>query len=181
MRKERIMPSKYMIRPVQNKDLAFLWAMLYEAAAVDATIRAMGQEKALSLPTIQKYLAGWGRDGDVGRIAVDEQDVPLGAAWYRLFPASAPGYGFVSATIPELTIGIHSSARGQGIGGALIQALLSAAAEQGWLALSLSVDRQNPAKQLYERYGFRDMGISQPADSSATLIRYLKPPISQDK
>jgi GNAT superfamily N-acetyltransferase len=148
--------------------------MLYEAAAVDTMMRAMGREKALSLPTNQKYLAGWGREGDVGKIAVNAQGIPLGAAWYRLFPAEAPGYGFVSETIPELTISVHSRARGQGIGGALIHALLSTAAEQGWSALSLSVDRNNPAKQLYKRYGFRDAGISQPSDSSVTLIRYFK-------
>lgn len=168
------MQSKFMIRPVERGDLAFLWEMLYEAAAVDATMRAMGREKALSQPTNQKYLAGWGRKGDVGKIAINAQGVPLGAAWYRLFPAKAPGYGFVSATIPELTISVHPGARGQGIGGALIEALVSAAAEQGWSALSLSVDRKNPAKQLYERYGFSDAGISQPSDSSVTLIRHFK-------
>ncbi|WP_374228939.1 GNAT family N-acetyltransferase [Ktedonobacter sp. SOSP1-52] len=60
-----------------------------------------------------------------------------------------------------------------GIGGALIQALLSAAAEQGWSALSLSVDRENPARRLYERYGFCDASVSQPSDSSVTLVRYF--------
>ncbi|WP_201380466.1 hypothetical protein [Ktedonobacter sp. SOSP1-52] len=87
--------------------------MLFEAAAVDDTMRATGREKALSLPANQKYLAGWGRKGDVGRIAVEAEGVPLGAAWYRLFPAESPGYGLVSATIPELTISVHSNARGR--------------------------------------------------------------------
>lgn len=166
---------KYSVRPVESGDLPFLWEMLYEAAAVDATTRAMGREKALSLPTVRKYLADWGRAGDVGRIATDEGGVPLGAAWYRLFPADEPGYGFVAATIPELTISVHKNARGLGVGGALIQALLSAASEQGYSALSLSVDRQNPARRLYERYGFCDAGVSQPVDSSVTFIRYLMP------
>ncbi|GHO89233.1 hypothetical protein KSZ_72390 [Dictyobacter formicarum] len=101
--------------------------------------------------------------------------MPLGAAWYRLFPTDAPGYGFVAATIPELTIGVHEKARGLGVGGALLQVLLRAASEQGRPALSLSVDRKNPALRLYERYGFRDAGISQPHESSVTLIATCEP------
>ena len=35
----------------------------------------------------------------------------LGAAWLRLFPASAPGYGFVDEQTPELTISVVPSRR----------------------------------------------------------------------
>ncbi|MBO0792235.1 MAG: hypothetical protein J2P36_14990, partial [Ktedonobacteraceae bacterium] len=101
------MSSEYTIRPVENKDLTFLEEMLYEAAAVAETVRALGREQALTLPSVNKYLAGWGRAGDVGRITVDHRQVPLGAAWYRLFPIEEPGYGFVAADIPELTIGVR--------------------------------------------------------------------------
>ncbi|GHO89232.1 hypothetical protein [Dictyobacter formicarum] len=54
------MSSIYTLRPVEAGDLTFLWDMLYEAVAVDETMRAIGREQALSLPTNQKYLAGWG-------------------------------------------------------------------------------------------------------------------------
>ncbi|GLV60421.1 N-acetyltransferase [Dictyobacter sp. S3.2.2.5] len=167
------MSSPYTLRPVEAGDLPFLWDMLYEAAAVDATMRAIGREQALAMPVVQKYLAGWGREGDSGWIAVNEQQQPLGAAWYRLFPAESPGYGFISESIPELTIGVHERARGLGVGGALLQALLRSAREQGWSALSLSVDRRNPALRLYERHGFRDAGVSQPQDSSVTLVAHF--------
>jgi hypothetical protein len=39
--------------------------------------------------------------------------------------------------------------------------------------VSLSVDRQNPAVQLYERKGFRDAGISGPEETSITMITDL--------
>ena len=62
-----------------------------------------------------KYVDGFGRHGDAGVVAaVAGQDV--GAAWYRLLPADDPGYGFVAADIPELTLGVASQARGRGIG-----------------------------------------------------------------
>jgi ribosomal protein S18 acetylase RimI-like enzyme len=147
--------------------------MLWEAAAVDEGMRAIGKETALASPLNQKYLAGWGRAGDAGVIALDAQGAPLGAAWYRLFPADAPGYGFVAPVVPELSIGVSASARGQGVGSALIRALLELAAAEGFDAVSLSVDRRNQALTLYERLGFRDAGISPPSDTSLTMIAEL--------
>lgn len=165
------MPVEYTIIPIQPHDLSFLWNMLYEAAAVAPEVRAMGQEQSLSLSTNRKYLAEWGREGDVGRIALSSQLEPQGAAWYRLFPAQEPGYGFVSIAIPELAIGVRADARGQGIGGALLQTLLNVAISQGLPGLSLSVDRQSSARRLYERYGFRNTGLSHPHATSVTLLR----------
>src|SRR5258708_39735931 len=114
----------FTIRVVQVPDVPFLWDMMYEAAAVAESMRALGKEKALSLPVNRKYVEEWGRPGDAGVIALDEAEQPLGAAWYRLHPASAPGYGFISPSIPELTIGVRVNARSQGIGSALLHALI---------------------------------------------------------
>jgi ribosomal protein S18 acetylase RimI-like enzyme len=163
--------THFTIRTVQRQDVSFLWDMLYEAAAVAESMRVLGKEKALSLPENRKYIEGWGRSGDAGVIAVDLTERPLGAAWYRLYPNEAPGYGFVSPTIPELTIGVCDDARGRGIGQALLQALIALAQSQGYPALSLSVDRNNPALHLYERFGFLDAGISDQEDTSVTMIK----------
>jgi ribosomal protein S18 acetylase RimI-like enzyme len=163
--------THFTIRIVQIQDVSFLWNMLYEAAAVAEGMRALGKEKALFLPANRKYIEGWGRSGDAGVIAVDQTERPCGAAWYRLYPDEAPGYGFVSPTIPELTIGVCDDARGQGIGHALLQALIVLAQRQGYATLSLSVDRNNPALHLYERCGFRDAGISGQEDTSVTMIK----------
>ena len=48
------------------------------------------------------------------------------------------------------------------MGRALLEALLTTARAQGYRALSLSVDRENPALRLYERVGFHDAGVSDP-------------------
>ncbi|GCE28772.1 N-acetyltransferase [Dictyobacter alpinus] len=168
------MASTYILRLVEPTNLEFMRDMLYEAAAVDAGMRALGREQALAVPSVSKYLDNWGqREGDTGWIAVDEDQQPLGAAWYRLFPAEAPGYGFIAANIPEITISVSANARGLGLGGALIQSLIQSATTQGHPALSLSVDRANPALRLYQRHGFQDAEISNPQDSSVTLIQYF--------
>jgi ribosomal protein S18 acetylase RimI-like enzyme len=114
-----------------------------------------------------------GTVGDAAVIAVTEDGQRLGAAWYRLFPAEDPGWGFVAPDVPVIGIGVALTERGQGIGSALLDALLKLAREQGYRAVSLSVDRQNPAQRLYQRKGFRDAGVSDPTDTSLTMIAYV--------
>ncbi|MGH2344713.1 MAG: GNAT family N-acetyltransferase [Chloroflexota bacterium] len=161
------------IRPATAADLPFMWEMLFEAAAVSPAMRALGKEAALAQPANQKYLAAWGRPGDAAVVAVDAAGRRGGAAWYRLFPEEAPGYGFVAPEVPELSIGTCAAARGQGVGTRLLRALLDTARAHPFERMSLSVDRQNPARALYERLGFRDAGISDSDDSSVTMIADL--------
>lgn len=103
-----------------------------------------------------RYVEGWGRPGDAAVIALDE-GFPVGAAWYRLFSRDAPGYGFVDESVPELTIAVVPSRRGRGYGDSLLTALLDRAREEGYRSMSLSVERDNPALKLYERFGFRQV------------------------
>jgi ribosomal protein S18 acetylase RimI-like enzyme len=125
--------------------------MLYEAA----TWRPEAQppvEIVLADPHTARYLSGWGRPGDVGVIA--EEDQPVGAAWFRLFSADEPGYGSVASDVPELSIGVAPESRGRGTGTRLLAALVEVARADGHQAISLSVERDNPARRLYERAGF---------------------------
>lgn len=158
------------IRLAEPEDEPFLWDMAWEATAVDEGMRALGRDTAFAIPHTRRYLDGWGRPGDAAVIAVAADGRRLGAAWYRLFPPEDPGWGFVASDIPELSIGVAAEARGSGVGSALLDALLTLAREQGHRAMSLSVDRRNPARRLYERKGFRDAGISDPTDTSVTMI-----------
>jgi len=100
------------------------------------------------------YVKAWGRRGDTAVIAL-ESSFPIGASWFRLFPAAKPGYGFVDAATPELAIAVVPSARGKGVGALLLDALLVRARDGGHEAISLSVDSKNSgAIDLYERHGF---------------------------
>ena len=79
----------------------------------------------------------------------------VGAAWHRLLPADDPGYGFVAADVPEVALGVVPDVRGRGIGTALMERLIEAAVASRVRALSLSVQRDNPALRLYERLASR--------------------------
>ena len=103
---------------------------------------------------VSRYVRGWGRPGDTAVVALDG-GFPVGAAWYRVFGADEPGYGFVDEQTPELAIAVVPSQRGKGVGEQLLLALIDRAREAGYTSLSLSVEPGNPALKLYERHGFR--------------------------
>jgi ribosomal protein S18 acetylase RimI-like enzyme len=165
---------EFTIRRATFEDLPFLWEMLFEAAAVSDRIREMGMETALALPAIAHILENFGREGDFGYVAETADKILIGAVWARLFPAEAKGYGFVSAEIPELAVAVAPDFRGLGAGTKLLEELIKEARNLKFPALSLSVDRRNPAIKLYERLGFTDAGVSKKTDSSVTMILYLR-------
>ena len=78
---------------------------------------------------VQLYVKAWGRPGDTAMIALVD-GFPVGAAWFRLFKSSAPGYGFVEEQIPELAVAVVPNARGKGVGSALLTALLDRARDR---------------------------------------------------
>jgi ribosomal protein S18 acetylase RimI-like enzyme len=119
---------------------------------------------------VRLYVKGWGRPGDTALVALDD-GFPVGAAWYRLFSQRLPGFGFVDEQTPELAIAVVPSARGRGIGKALLEALLAQARQAGHHGISLSVDKLNGgAIRLYEQYGFRRVGED---ETSLTMVAPL--------
>ena len=143
------------IRAATGGDVEFLRAMGYEAAIWRPDAARPALDEVLAQPHLARYLDGWGRPGDGALIAEDERHERLGAAWYRTFTAAEPGFGFLDESIPELSIAVRGDARGRGVGTALLRAIADRARDDGFTALSLSVERENPAARLYERVGFR--------------------------
>ena len=101
------------IRPATQDDVEFLQKMLYEAARWNPDWPREPMEEVLAEPMLTRLPRGWGRPGDGGVIA-ELDGVPVGAAWYRLFTAEEPGYGFVDEKIPELWTGGRAAASAQG-------------------------------------------------------------------
>ena len=145
-----------LIRTATADDVPFLRAMLYEAARWSPDAPREPIEQVLAEPALWRYLAAWGRPGDGGVVA-ELDGAPAGAAWYRLFPAAEPGYGFVDEQTPELAIAVASPHRRKGIGSRLLRAAMDRAHADGFRALSLSVAAGNPARELYRRAGFAEL------------------------
>lgn len=105
-------------------------------------------------PTFEHYTGGWGRPGDGGFVAEEDGRV-VGVIWWRIFPADAPGYGFVDERTPEVGIAVWPGERGRGIGRMLLRAATTKLAR-----VSLNVEDGNGARALYEAEGFVAVGRS---------------------
>lgn len=146
------------IQPEDAHDVTFLSQMLVEAVNWRPDRRPLALEEVLADPHLARYVRGWGRHGDGGVIA-EVGGGRVGACWYRLFPADEPGYGFVDERTPELGIAVVADQRRHGVGRALLGAALSDAASEGFAAISLSVEPDNPSRLLYEQLGFVQVGV----------------------
>lgn len=159
------------IRPATAEDLPFLRAMLYEAAFWNPDVERWPMDVALGHEQLARYHEGWGRDGDVGFVAVDA-GTPVGGVYHRLFTSEDHGHGYIDDDTPELAIGVVPSHRGRGIGRALMEAIAEHGRSSGLARIALSVDPANPAKRLYASLGYVDYG--DPNDGHHRMVLDLR-------
>lgn len=157
-------------RRIKDAEIPFLKEMLYEALFVPE-----GQPKfpksILEEPNIQKYLKNWNQQtGDVAIVVKKDKEL-IGAIWGRTFKKSNKGYGFVSEEIPEISMAIKEAYRGYGIGTKLLELIEQAYLPLGVDKLSLSVDKLNPAKELYKRNGYQ---LYEDAGTAVTMLKTIK-------
>ena len=164
------MVENYSIRRLTPSEQQFLEEMLYQSLYVPEGVEPFPRE-VLSRPEVSKYVAGWGRAGDMGFVAVDGGGGELvGAAWLRLLAGAEKGYGYVDDETPELGMAVMPGHRGRGVGSGLLDRLLESAGGV-YRKVCLSVSADNPARRLYERVGFERVGG---AGSSLTMIKRLR-------
>jgi ribosomal protein S18 acetylase RimI-like enzyme len=146
--------------------------MLRDAAQWRPDAPRRSVQEVLADPALARYVRGWPRASDAGWVAEAGSGAPdpIGAAWWRYFPAENPGYGFVDASIPEISIGIDARFRGRGLGRRLLDVLIHGARARGVPALSLSVERDNFAVALYESVGFQPVHED---DGALTMLLQL--------
>jgi ribosomal protein S18 acetylase RimI-like enzyme len=163
------------IRALENVDELNLWTMLMYAAH-ESSIEIVQDN-----PDLSRYVKDWGRNGDLGCVAINvnsDDECWIGAAWLRLFASDNRGFGYVDDGIPELAIAVSPKYRGKGIGTKLLMKTIELA-RSIYPAISLSVRANNPVISLYNRVGFVKVEGSEVVDrtgitSSFNMIyRYL--------
>ena len=137
--------------------------MLFEASYWRQNISKPGFEQGLQRADLKYLLEDWGRKGDTGIIAEDDNDNPIGAAWYRFWTEEKHSYGYINERIPELTLAVSEKWRGKGVGRELIKRLITKAKSQNLTKVSLSVEKENFAVNLYQQVGFK-VYIDNPGD-----------------
>ena len=164
------MAASFSIRPATQADGAFLGDMVVEAANWRRGAPRPRHE-VIGSPEHSRYIAGWMRPGDAGFVAVDGTGTPIGATWYRVFPRTEPGFGYVGTAVPELIIGVRPIWRAHGVGRALLQRIAEHARDAGHARLSLSVEHGNFAVTLYRDEGFAVVSTGEARDTMVKRLR----------
>jgi ribosomal protein S18 acetylase RimI-like enzyme len=145
------MAAAILLRPGESQDMPFLRDMVRHTG-LDRSGVTIDEEP----PPLSRYVVDWGRAGDAALVALDQSThAPVGAAWYRLFTRAEPGYGFVGEDTPELTVAVVPGRRREGIGQALLVAIVERARASGFASVSVSAVRDDAAVGLVEQNGFR--------------------------
>ncbi len=142
---------EYLVRPIQPEEYGMLADFCYEAIFVPEGVEPPPRS-IVELPELRIYHENFGGPDDHGMVAEVDGQV-AGAVWLRIMN----DYGHVDDAMPSLSIALLPRYRGQGVGTALLTAMLAKASEAGYPGVSLSVQKANPAHRLYRRCGFEEV------------------------
>ena len=145
-------PMEYEIRHIRQDEWPLLEDFLYEAIFVPEGFEGeIPRDVIYDDPKCRAAFEGFGTlPDDRAVVAVADGEV-VGACWVR----TTDEYGHIDDETPSFCISIYKLYRGQGMGTAMMHAMLDELRNAGYARASLSVQKENPAVRLYERIGFR--------------------------
>lgn len=139
----------YIIRDMKPEEYPLLSDFLYEAIFIPEGMQKPDRT-VIHQPELALYVENFGQADDICLVA-DVQGKPVGAIWSRIMN----DYGHVDEETPYLAIALFEEYRNQGIGTVLMKAMLPRLKEAGYSQVSLSVQKANYARRMYEKAGFR--------------------------
>ncbi len=144
---------EFTIRNIQPPEYPLLRDFLYEAIFIPKGA-APPPKSILDAPELQVYVEHYGtRKDDMGLIVEVEGQI-VGAVWVRVMA----DYGHLEDGVPSFALSLYKEYRGQGLGTALMKAMLSLLRERGYRRASLAVQKANYAVRLYQAVGFQTVG-----------------------
>lgn len=137
------------IRKIEPEEIPLLWDFLYEAVYVPEGM-PVPDRNIVELPELKIYVDGFGEKyGDICLVAECGGHV-AGAIWTRIID----DFGHVEDSMPSLALSVLDGYRRRGLGGRLLASMLELLREEGFVGVSLSVQKDNFAAGMYLRYGF---------------------------
>ena len=139
----------YIIREMLKEEYSLLEDFLYEAIFIPEGI-SPPPKSIIMQPELQVYLTDFGRKKDDTALMAEVDGKPAGAVWARIMN----DYGHIDDSTPSLAISLYKEYRGQGMGTAMLQEMLSALRQKGYARTSLAVHKANYAVKMYQKAGF---------------------------
>ena len=143
--------------------------LLHYAARLDETAEILDAH-----PSLEQYHRNYGNyNGDIGVYVTVDHKV-AGGAWVRLL---LNGSAYVDANTPELVLSVLPQYRNQGLATLVMEHLFREVAKI-FPQISLSVRKDDPAMNLYERLGFQKIENSEHSgvggSASCVMVRKLE-------
>ena len=139
----------YIIREMRSDETPLLQDFLYEAIYVPDGVVPPPRSIVMN-EDLQVYIQDFGEYPD-DRCLVAETDGRVGGAvWTRVMD----DYGHIADDIPSLAISLYKEYRNKGIGTQLLCQMLQLLRQDGYHQVSLSVQKENYASEMYLKAGF---------------------------
>ncbi len=139
----------YIIREMLKEEYRLLEVFLYEAIFIPEGI-SPPPKSIIMQPELQVYLTDFGRKKEDIAFVAEVDGKAAGAVWARIMD----DYGHIDDSTPSLAISLYKEYRGQGMGTAMLQEMLSALKQKGYARTSLAVQKANYAVKMYQKAGF---------------------------
>ena len=141
--------SNFVIRKLDISEASLLKEFTYMAIYVPHGVK-MPPKSIVELPELSVYYHDFGtRTGDICLVAESDNKI-VGAVWTRI----VNDFAHIDDDTPSLAIAVAKQCRGKGIGTRLLNEMFAVLKDAGFLSVSLSVQKENFAVNMYHRVGF---------------------------
>ena len=140
----------YQIRQIRTEEIPQLKDFLYEAIFIPEGVAAPPRE-IVNDESLQVYIRDFGNLPDDRCLVAVAGDKVVGAIWSRIMN----DYGHIADDVPSIAISLYKEYRNQGIGSQLLNQMLALLKADGYMSVSLSVQKANYAMKMYQKAGFK--------------------------
>ncbi|MCQ4795821.1 GNAT family N-acetyltransferase [Anaerofustis stercorihominis] len=102
---------------------------------------------------IYNYIEGVGKDDDIV-LGCEYNNKIVALSWSRILNGEVKGYGNIDDKTPEIAISVLKGYRNKGMGTSLLKEHLKVLKNNNYKRVSLSVNKENYALDLYKKLGF---------------------------
>lgn len=143
---------KYEIRLIDKPDIHILEKFLYNAIYIPNGSTPL-DKSIIYNKNIYNYIEGVGKDDDIV-LGCEYNNKIVALSWSRMLNGEVKGYGNIDDETPEIAISVLKGYRNKGIGTSLLKEHLKVLKKNNYKRVSLSVNKENYALDLYKKLGF---------------------------